>query len=58
MPHHVLSRLLRVMDEHIQAADRVKGAAQAFQVAGEEVQLGHIQAGVAGAALRLLGHRF
>ena len=54
--HHLLGRLLGVVDEHIQAAHRVEGAAQAFQVASEEVQLGHVEAGLAGPALRLLGH--
>ena len=56
--HHLLSRLLGVMDEHIQAADGVERAAQAFQVAGEEVQLSHVEARFAGAAFGFAGHRF
>ena len=56
MFHHLFGRLLWVMDEHIQAANRVEGAAQAFQVAGEEVELGHVEAGLARPALRFLGH--
>ena len=46
------------MDEDIQAAHRVEGAAQAFQVTGEEVEFGHVEAGLAGPAFRFLGHRF
>lgn len=55
--HHLLRSWLWVVNEHIQAADGVKGAAQAFEITGEEMELAHGQARLFCAALSLLPSR-